>query len=306
MKTMHAVRAHARGGPSELHLERAPVPLPERDEALVEVHAAAITYDELLWDESWTRDGIDRTPIIPSHEVSGVVAAVGGAVTDLSVGQEVYGLIEFDRDGAAAEYVTVRAADLAAKPASTDHVHAAALPLAALTAWQALVDHAHLAAGESVLVLGGAGGVGAYVVQLAHHLGARVSATVGSGDDLDYVRNLGAADVVVRRATGMFDVVIDTVGGSALSAAYAHVQDGGRLITLSAPPAPELRQGRTIRDSFFVVRPNRGELEQLATLVDFGALRSLVGAMFELADTAAAYADRGRRGGPGKTVIIVR
>ena len=110
------------------------------------------------------------------------MAAVGDAVTDRVVGQEVYGLIKFDRDGAAAEYVTVPACDLAAKPTTVDHVQAAALPLAALTAWQALLDHAHLTAGESVLVLGGAGGVGAYVVQLAHHFGARVTATVNRAD----------------------------------------------------------------------------------------------------------------------------
>jgi NADPH:quinone reductase-like Zn-dependent oxidoreductase len=306
MDTMQAIRAHARGGADRLHLEQVSIPVPADDEVLVEVHAAAITYDELLWDESWSRNGLDRTPIIPSHEVSGTVAAVGGAVTSLSVGQDVYGLIEFDRDGAAAEYVTVRAADLAAKPRSIDHVRAAALPLAALTAWQALLDHAHLTAGESVLVLGGAGGVGAYVVQLAHHFGAQVTATVSTSDTADYVSALGADDVVVQTADGTFDVVIDTVGGPTLAAAYAHVRDGGRLITLSAPPGPELSEGRNIRDEFFVVRPDRAELEQLATLVDAGMLKPLVGETFQLADTATAYTDRGRHGGPGKTVLIVR
>ena len=172
MDTMQAIRAHARGGPERLHLEPAPIPIPAQGEVLVEVRAAAITYDELLWDESWTRNGLDRTPIIPSHEVSGTVAALGATVTDRSIGEDVYGLIEFDRDGAAAQYVTVPSADLARKPATVDHVHAAALPLAALTAWQALLDHAKVVAGESVLVTGGAGGVGAYVVQLARHFGA--------------------------------------------------------------------------------------------------------------------------------------
>src|ERR1700760_2008269 len=121
MNTMRAVRAHTRGGPDELHLEPAPVPVPDDAEVLVEVHAAAITYDELLWDESWTRDGVDRTPIIPSHEVSGTVTALGSDATGLSIGEDVYGLIEFDRDGAAAEYVTVPAAELAAQPGSVDH-----------------------------------------------------------------------------------------------------------------------------------------------------------------------------------------
>src|SRR6478735_6178651 len=184
MDTMQAIRAHIRGVPDKRRLERAPVPVPKADDVLVEVHAAAITYDELLWDESWTRNGIDRTPIIPSHEVSGTVAALGDRVRDLKIGQDVYGLIEFDRNGAAAQYVTVPAADLAVKPRSVDHIQAAALPLAALTAWQALLDHAQLRAGESVLVTGGAGGVGAYVVQLASYFGAEVAATVRTIDQL--------------------------------------------------------------------------------------------------------------------------
>ncbi|WP_096305324.1 NADP-dependent oxidoreductase [Jatrophihabitans sp. GAS493] len=303
---MQAIRAHSRGGAENLHLESAPVPEPQDDEVLIAVHATAITYDELLWDESWTRNGIDRTPIIPSHEVSGTVAGIGAAVFDLAVGDDVYGLIEFDRDGAAAQYVTVPAADLARKPASIDHVQSAALPLAALTAWQALVDHAKLVVGESVLVTGGAGGVGAYVVQLAHHFGAQVSATISNGDADEYVWELGADEVFVLEALGTFDVVIDTVGGAALAAAYSHLRDGGRLITLSAPPAPELKQGRNVRDEFFVVRPNRAQLEKIAALVDAGTLKSLVGETFPLAETATAYADRGRHGGPGKTVLIVR
>lgn len=306
VQSMQAIRAHARGGVEQLHLEQAPVPVPAEDEVLVQVHAAAITYDELLWDESWTRGGLDRTPIIPSHELSGEVVGLGASVVDLPIGREVYGLIAFDRDGAAAEYVTVRAADLAAKPATVDHVQAAALPLAALTAWQALLDHAHLTAGESVLVTGGAGGVGAYVVQLAHYFGAHVTATVRAAGSVDYVTALGADEVLVRSAEGSFDVVIDTVGGPALAATYPHVRGGGRLITLSAPPGAELRQGRDVRDEFFVVRPDRDELEQLAALVDAGSMTPLVGETLPLADAAAAYADRGRHGGPGKTVLLVR
>jgi NADPH:quinone reductase-like Zn-dependent oxidoreductase len=306
MGTMRAVRAHTRGGAEKLTFERAPIPVPAGDEVLIAVHAAAITYDELLWDESWTRGGVDRTPIIPSHEVSGTIVAIGDAVTTLAVGQDVYGLIEFDRDGAAADYVTAPATQIAVKPSSIDHVQAAALPLAALTAWQALVDHAHLNVGESVLVLGGAGGVGAYVVQLAKHLGARVTATIRTADTEAYVRNLGADAVFVQAAQGTFDVVVDTVGGAALAAAYPLVRAGGRVITVSAPPGPELRQGRDVHDEFFVVSPDRAELEALATLVDGGALTALPSQTFALERTAQAYQDRGRPGGPGKTVLRIR
>ena len=161
MPEMTALRAHHRGGPDVLSLERAPVPEPAAGEVLVAVHAAAITFDELTWEETWTRGGISRTPIIPSHEFSGVVTQIGPGVTDYGPGEQVYGLIGFDRDGAAAEYAAVPAADLAAKPATVSHTVCAAVPLAGLTALQALVDHADVRPGEDVLVQGGAGGVGA-------------------------------------------------------------------------------------------------------------------------------------------------
>src|SRR5215469_15606642 len=138
-ETMMALRAHARGGAEQLVYEPAPVPVPGPGEALVAVNAAAITFAELTWDLSWTTsDGQDRTPVIPSHEVSGTVAGLGPGTDGFAVGEEVYGLINFDRDGAAAEYVTLPAAHLAARPRSVSHAEAASLPLAALTAWQAL------------------------------------------------------------------------------------------------------------------------------------------------------------------------
>src|SRR6185437_3663821 len=181
--TMMALRAHTRGGAEQLVYEPAPAPAPGPGEALVEVHAAGITFAELTWDLSWTtKDGQDRTPVIPSHEVSGMVTGLGPGAEGVTAGEAVYGLIEFDRDGAAAEFVTVPAAHLAAKPASVSHAQAATLPLAALTAWQALVDYAALEPGERVLVQGGAGGVGGYVVQLAAILGGDVTAT-GRAED---------------------------------------------------------------------------------------------------------------------------
>src|SRR5215469_9460490 len=222
-ETMMALRAHARGGAEQLVYEPAPVPVPRSGEALVAVHAAAITFEELTWDESWTtRDGRDRTPVIPSHEVSGTVAALGPGADGVTVGEEVYGLIDFDRDGAAAEYVTVPAAHLAARPRSVSDEQAASLPLAALTAWQALVDHAALKPGEQVLVQGGAGGVGNYVVQLAAILGGIVTAT-GHARQRDFVLGLGATSFLELDAVppDSFDVVIDTVGGAVLDASYA-------------------------------------------------------------------------------------
>jgi hypothetical protein len=144
---MRALRAHSRGGPEVLVYEEAPRPCAVNGEVLVEVHAAAITFDELTWDETWTRDGIEHTPTILSHEFSGVVAELGHGAVGVTQGEEVYGMVPFDRDGAAAEFVSTPASQVARKPVNLSHVEAAALPLLALTAWQALVDHASLVAG---------------------------------------------------------------------------------------------------------------------------------------------------------------
>ncbi len=165
------------------------------------MHAAAITFAELTWDLEWTaRDGADRTPVIPSHEMSGTVAGLRGRRRPcLAVGDGAAGLVDFDRDGAAADYVVVPAASLAAKPPSVSHVQAATLPLAALTAWQALADHAALHPGEQVLVQGGAGGVGIFAVQLAAILGGHVTAT-GRNTDAGFVRDLGAERFISARA----------------------------------------------------------------------------------------------------------
>lgn len=306
---MTALRAHRRGGPEVLTVEAAPVPAAAAGEVLIAVHAAAITFDELTWDETWTRDGVDRTPVIPSHEVSGVVADIGSGVTDFTVGDEMYGLIDFDRDGAAADFVAVPAADLAAKPAAVTHTVAAALPLAGLTALQALVDHAAVQPGESVLVHGGAGGVGALTVQLAALFGAEVTATVRS-DTAAQVRGWGARRVIDMRTEsldGVFDVVIDTVGGQLLDRSFGLVRPGGRLITLSAPPPAGADAEYGITVTFFIVSPNRNQLDKLAALVDSGRLHVEIAQTFPLENGREAF-ESGRRPGrrAGKTVLVVR
>ena len=296
---MTALRAHRRGGPEALVVERAPVPVPAAGEVLVAVHAAAITFDELTWEETWA-----RTPVTPSHEVSGVIAETASGVTGLKPGEEVYGLIGFDRDGAAAEFVAVPAAHLAAKPSNVSHVHAAALPLAGLTALQALVDHAAVRPGEEVLVHGGAGGVGALTVQLAAILGAHVTATVRS-DAAELVRGLGARRVIDVRSeafdvTGPYDVIVDTVGGETLRRSCAVLRRGGRLVTLSGPPPAD------VTATFFIVTPNREQLAKLAALVDRGRLQVHIAETFPLAEGRQAF-ESGRRQDrrPGKTVLVV-
>ena len=315
--TMRALRAHARGGPEQLVYEQAPTPLPGPGEALVEVRAAAITFAELTWDQTWTNSaGQDRTPTIPSHEVSGTVVGLGPDAGTVEPGREVYGLIDFDRDGAAAQYVTLPAADLATRPRSVSHIETATLPLAALTAWQALVDHAALKPGERVLVTGGAGGVGSYVVQLAAALGGVVTAT-GRSAQRDFVLGLGAsaflasdteqdADCGSAKPADGFDVVIDTVGGPVLEASYGMTRRGGRLVTLSAPPDASKAAALGLQAEFFVVTPDAAELAHLATLVDDGKLRPVLSQTFLLPDGRAAFESAGRPHPPGKTVLIVR
>lgn len=309
---MMALRAHRRGGPETLLYEPAPTPTPAPGEVVIEVHAAAITFAELTWDETWTRNGVDRTPTIPSHEVSGVIAQRGAGVSALQVGDVVYGLLPFDRDGAAAEFVTVAADVIARKPATVDHVTAAATPLAALTAWQALVDHADCRPGSSVLIHGGAGGVGGFAVQLAAARGARVTATA-LAKDADLVRGYGAERVIDFRTeafddqSAAYDIVVDTVGGTTLDRSYAVLRRGGRLITLQAPPSQEQAAHFGVTAIFFIVQPSRVQLNAIAQMVDRGELRITIADTFPLAQGRQAFLGATKPGrAPGKTVLIVR
>ena len=298
--TMQAMLASS-SDPASLSLDRVPIPSPGPGEVLVRVAATAITAQELTWPEAW--------PAIPCHDLSGIVAGSGPGSTSWPDGAEVFGLVGFDRPGAAAGYVTIPAADLAAKPASIDHVAAAAIPLGGLTAWQALHDHADVQPGQHVLVHGGAGGVGAYAVQVAAALGARVTATA-SARDTDYVTGLGALQVVDYK--GRFeddvrdvDVVVDPVGGDTMARSWAVLKPGGILVAIAEPPR-EGHGGRDdVRGVFFVVEPSGEQLSQLAKLVDDGKLRAAVSTTFGLADLPAAFAAQQARSHPGKVVITV-
>lgn len=308
MATMQALVAYDRGGPEQLSLQTVPRPEPGPGEVLVQVHAAAITFTELRWEESWT-----HRPMIPSHEMSGVVVACAPEVSTLAVGDDVFGLIRFDRLGAAAEYVTAPAEDLARRPQRIPHAHAAALTLAGLTAWQALHDHAALRPDDRVLVHGGAGGVGAFAVQLAHQAGAVVTATVRGADDAGTARRLGARDVIDVSTTAFdaepakYDVVIDTVSGETLERSYPVLRPGGRLVTLAVPPSAERAAQYRAVAMFFIVTPDHDELVELAELVDCGALQVLVAATFPLGQGRAAFESAQRPGGPpGKTVLLIR
>lgn len=311
-RAMKAIRVHSRDGTRAMRFEDAPVPTVGPGDALVRVHAAAITPTEFTWNSTFTTtEGKDRLPTIPSFEVSGVVEDIAADVKDVARGDAVYGLLNFWRDGAAAEYVAVRAADLAPKPKSLDHVHAAAVPLSGLTAWQALFDHAHLARGNRVLIQGAAGGVGTFAVQLAHSKGIHVIGTA-SARNAGFLRELGADEVVdyaaepVERRVKDVDAVLDTVGGDTLERSWGIVRRGGALVTIvgDAPEERATRQG--IRAVSFLVQPSRAQLLELGELLDRGALRPIVEATYPLASAREAY-ERGLLGhNRGKLVLVVR
>jgi NADPH:quinone reductase-like Zn-dependent oxidoreductase len=309
---MKAVRAHKRGGPEVLRYEDAPVPEVGVGEVLVEVQAAAVTSGELAWDATWqAADGADRTPIIPSHEFSGVIARVGGGVLSLTPGAEVYGLIDFHHDGAAAEYVSLPQEGVVPRPPHLSHIESAALPLAALTAWQALSDHARVQPGERVFIQGGAGGVGSLAVQLAKARGAAVTATA-IDDDAPLVKTLGADRVVPSVSAALspgeplFDVLLNTFAGPVPVESYGLVRPGGRLVTLAQPPDQSLAERHGVQGIFFVVTSDPDELRRIADLAEQGALRPVIARTLPLADAATAYGPPPTPRRPGKTVLVVR
>ncbi len=301
-EAMRAIRLRAPGGLEDLALEKLETPKIGTGEALVRVHAAAITKDELGWP-------VDRLPATPSYEVSGEVGAMAPDVDTVAVGESVYALTGFDREGAAADYVAIPAAFLAPKPRSLDHVSSAAIPLAGLSAWQGLFDHGHLEEGQRVLVLGAAGGVGHLATQLARGRGAHVIGTASPASH-EEVRNLGAHEVVDGSAAGAIgsldpvDLVFDTVGGEALERSPAIIRDGGRLVSVADEP-PEIPDERKIEATYFLVEPNRGQLVDLARLADSGDLRPAIDSVFLLSDARSAFQRSMERGKRGKVVLRV-
>jgi NADPH:quinone reductase-like Zn-dependent oxidoreductase len=298
---MKAVFLNATGGPETLVYSDAPEPHAGDGEVLVRVHATAITPTEFDWVPTWkTPAGAPRPfPIILSHEFSGVVEAVGSSVTDIVVGDAVYGLNDWFRNGAQAELCVALATELGPKPHSVDHAHAAAVPISALTAWQGLFARGGLTAGQRVLIHGAAGGVGIFAVQLARWRGAHVTATA-SARDLASIRTLGADEVVDYQATRFEDVaydvdlVFDAVGGETLARSWSVLKPSGRLVTIAT--ASEVATEPRVGDAFFIVEANRVQLREIARLLDDGQLRLVVEAVFPLTEASQAYARAGQGG----------
>jgi NADPH:quinone reductase-like Zn-dependent oxidoreductase len=304
---MKAIRLHEPTGISGLVFEEVPDAKPGLCDVLVKVAACGITHNELDWPVWTCRAGHRRASIIPGNEVSGVVAALGYGTAGFAVGDEVFGLTDQLRDGAAAGYVAVEARNVALKPRTADHVHAAAVPRAGLTAWQALFDHGKLARGETVVIHGAGGAVGSTAVQLARWAGAQVIGT-GRSHSRPLVTELGADRFIaldadrLEDAAGQADLVVDTIGGEVLARSPALLRPGGTLVTIKA--AAELPADRhDIRNVVFVQESSRAQLIELARLVDEGHLRPQVGAVYPLERAAEAYRAKAAGGTPGRIVL---
>jgi NADPH:quinone reductase-like Zn-dependent oxidoreductase len=303
---MKAIRTHEPTGISGLVFEEAPDPRPMFCEVLVKVAACGITHNELDWPIWTCRAGHQRTSVIPGHEVSGVVAALGFGTAGIAVGDEVFGLTDQLRDGAAAEYVAVEARNVAPKPQTLDHVHAAAVPRAGLTAWQALFDHGKLAKGQTVVIHGAGGAVGSMAVQLARWVGAEVIGT-GRSHSRPLVMELGADRFIaldadrLEDAADQADLVFDAIGGEVLARSPALLKPEGTLVTIKADALPPSRDD--IRTVVFIQESSRAQLTELARLVDQGHLRPQVGAVYPLAQAVEAYSAKAAGGIPGRIVL---
>ncbi|HLZ57532.1 MAG TPA: NADP-dependent oxidoreductase [Ktedonosporobacter sp.] len=309
---MKAIRIHDRGGPEHLVYEEAPQPHPGPGEVLVRVYATGVIASELRWDETYeTKAGSKLVLPIPGRDLSGVVEEVGPGTPILTKGSQVYAMMDYGRDGAEAEFTIALPSELAPKPRTLDYVQAAAVPLTALTAWQALFDHASLVAGQTIFIHGAAGGVGVFAVQLAHWAGAHVIATA-SARNRDFLHELGAS-VVIDYTTTRFedevhdvDLVFDTVGGDTLQRSWQVIKPGGVLVTIVSPqPSFEKAKAHGIHPFWFIVEPNRDELIQVGTLIDSGHLRPIIDTVFPLSQARQAYEQGARGHTRGKIVLRV-
>ncbi|MFS4092573.1 NADP-dependent oxidoreductase [Streptomyces sp. AF1A] len=293
-------------GTAGMTLVERPDPQAALNDVVVEVHASGFTPGELTWPSTWTdRFGRDRTPSIPGQELAGVVTARGYGTTGLSVGQRVFGLADGHRGGTLAEYVAIEARNLAPLPADVDFTVGASLPMPGLTAWQGLFEHGRLQAGQSVLVHGAAGAVGAIVSQLAREAGAYVIGTGRTADRLTAL-DFGASEFVDLENDALEDVggvnlVFDGIGGDIGRRSAGLVRAGGTLVSIAGPPEARPADGLAID---FVVVPDRAQLGELVQRVRDGRLRTNIGNVATLDDAVAAFNPTERI--TGKTIINVR
>jgi NADPH:quinone reductase-like Zn-dependent oxidoreductase len=311
---MKAVRIHEYGDVSVLRYENAPLPGIQTDEVLIRVHSAGVNPADWQFRQGYYQEFAPRPlPFILGWDVAGTVEAAGAAVKRFQPGDAVFGMADMSRDGAYAEYIAVLASHVALAPRSIPPEQAAAVPLAALTAWSGLFDHGRLKAGQSVLIHAGAGGVGLFAVQLARRAGARV-VTTASAANHELLRQLGADQCIdYRDSDGDFatvvkdvDVVLDTVGGETRERSWPVLRKGGTMVGVAMPPPDEERaRQHGVKTAMVMVVPNGVRLADIGALIDAGELKIVIDREFPLEEIAAAHLHSQQRHARGKIVLRV-
>lgn len=293
-------------GTAGMTLAERPKPQPAINDVIVEIHASGFVPTEVTWPSTWTdRAGRDRAPSILGHELAGVVTTLGYGTTGLSIGQRVFGLSDWHRDGTLAEYVAIEARNLAPLPGDVDFVVGASLPISGLTAWQGLFQHGHLQAGQSILAHGAAGAVGTMVTQLAREAGAHVIGT-GRAADRQKALDFGAHEFIdldneTLEDVGTVDLVFDVIGGDIQERSARLIRAGGTLVTITGSTGVRPADGLAID---FVVESDRAQLGEIVQRVRDGQLQTNIGEVANLDDAVAALDPTERRA--GKTVIRIR
>jgi NADPH:quinone reductase-like Zn-dependent oxidoreductase len=311
-KIMKAIRLHSYGGPDVLVYEEAPRPTPAAGEVLVRVYATALNPVDRSTRTGYLQQMVNfELPLIPGLDLAGVVEELGPDVTTVAVGDAVYGFSNMVRQGAYAEYARLGVGELAPKPATVDFVTAAAVPLSALAAWQALYDSGGLRAGQTVLIQGAGGGVGTFAVQFAAAKGAHVIVTE-DGSKAEFLRGLGAAEVIDYTTTRFeevahdVDVVLDLVGGEVQARSLAVLKPGGILVTTMGQPDADAASARGVRASGMLTQANPAQLREIAGMIDAGTIRPIVAQVFPLAEAAQAHMALDAGNTRGKLVLRVR
>ncbi|PIG91818.1 NADPH:quinone reductase [Gloeocapsopsis sp. IPPAS B-1203] len=292
---MKAIQIHSYGGSEVLRYEDAPQPNITDDEILVQVHAASVNPVDWKIREGYMQQSLKhKMPLILGWDVSGVVVKVGSNVSEIQVGDDIYAYTSLSRDGAYAEYIAVRANEVAHKPKSLDYIAAASVPVVALTAYQALFDAAKLSAGQTVLIHAAAGGVGSFAVQLAKNKGAHVIGTA-SARNHNFLQELGVDEAIdynqVRFEDVVYDVdvVFDTIGDEVQERSWKVLKTGGILVSIVSPPSQSTATQHKVRAAFVAVQPNKAQLAEIAALVDAGILKPIVDTVLPLSEARQAH-----------------
>src|SRR2546423_13312208 len=303
---MKAVVIHSSGGPEVLKYEDAPRPQPKDDEVLIRVMAAAVNPVDVFIREGRS----NQFPLIPGMDVAGVVEQVGNKVTKFKRGDAIYAYLSFDEQGGYAEFAVAKQDHAALKPKSIDFEQAAAVPLAATTAWQALIEKAGLTAGQTVLIHGGSGGVGTFAVQIAKARGAKVIATASTANQ-DLLKQLGV-DQPIDYTTTKFedvvkdvDVVLNAVRGDTLARSYSVAKKGGMIVSITGQPDPAELEKHGIRGTGLSAQPDAKVLEDLAKLIEANKITPIVSQTFPLMDVAQAHQEIASRHTRGKIVLKI-